>query len=492
LLSKDEYRDWCRQLEEKRSSVQAASYPSDPMPVEIAPGRGDMNFSSGGWGYVPEMITSLALVGRTVSYAALYRKQPWVGAAVRTILELSSRIPLKIYEKIGDDATDRRELSVGDDPLAASVNAPWNRGSGLSLTMAQLGPLLVHGNAVTTVDSAAGGRIEFAPKDWRFAMPIMPWRDMLVGFRFDIDMGYFTFDAPIDKVLHVSWWDPMGPTQGSLGVSPLEQLQTTLTIEDAAQRYQAALFANGARPPSALETSEQFLGLKQAERDQVFAQMRKDLIDIYSGPDNAGKPALLPPGVTWNAVGQSTVEAELVGQRLLTREEVGGVYRLPPAILNAVGQQGNPYARIDLLREMVYPDCIGPKLVLVENAINAQIFRDLLGRPEIFVEYDFSAVLRGTYLTQITALRAAIGSGLLTPNEGRKKLGERVSSQEGMDDYYLPTNNLSPVGADTGTDLNENANVTGDRGTTPQSLPADASADDEVQKVLAQLEEVVR
>jgi HK97 family phage portal protein len=449
LLTRAEYDAWCEALEARRANdkAQAQVDPFGGLPTtEIAPGRGNLNYTSGGWGFVPEWQTSLAVIGRTVSYAKLYRSQPWVAAAVRTLLELAVRVPLRAYERIGDADNERRLLAPKDDPIAAVIAAPWDRGSSVGLTLSQLGPMLVHGNAVTQIIDGAAGKFRFVPKDWRFAMPIMPWRDFLAGFRFDTDLtGEFgEQNVPIDQVLHCSWWDPVGPTQQAIAASPLEQLGVTLTIEDAAQRWQRAMFANGGRPPSALIMAPEFLSMKPGERDQAKAQMRADLVNVYGGPENAGKPALLPPGVDWKAVGQTTVEAELVKQRQINREEVAGVYRIPPPMLGIM-EKAN-YSNVESLREMVYPEHLGPKLILIESTINAQVLRDLLGRPEIFVEYDFAAVLRGNLLAHITALRQAIGSGLLTPNEGREDLGKMPSDQDGMDEFYLPMNNLSPVG----------------------------------------------
>jgi hypothetical protein len=42
-----------------------------------------------------------------------------------------------------------------------------------------------------------------------------------------------------------------------------------------------------------------------------MARLRADLTSIYAGPENAGKPALLPPGLDWKAIGHSANEAEL-------------------------------------------------------------------------------------------------------------------------------------------------------------------------------------
>jgi HK97 family phage portal protein len=231
---------------------------------------------------------------------------------------------------------------------------------------------------------------------------------------------------------------------GPIGVSPLQQLGVTLKIEDAAQRYQSALFLNGARPPSAITASEEFLGLAREERQEIMAQLREDVQTIYSGPDNGGKPALLPPGLDWKPVGHSAVEAALIDQRRITREEIAGVYMIPPPMLGILDKA--TYSNIETQREMTYTDCLGPPLILIEQTINAQVVMGLLAEQDVYCEFDFSGVLRGNKLEEIEALREQIGSALLTPNEGRDLINMPRSPNPGMDEFYLPFNNLAPVG----------------------------------------------
>jgi hypothetical protein len=85
-------------------------------------------------------------------------------------------------------------------------------------------------------------------------------------------------------------------------------------------------------------------------------------------------------------------------------------------------------------------------MVLIEQTINAQIIRDLLREEDVFVEFDFAGVLRGDRLKEVEALRAAIASALMTPNEGRSVLNQPKSDDPAMNEFYLPTNNLAPVG----------------------------------------------
>lgn len=433
-----------RRLEGERASRRNAEVvwpiPDDPgagvTPIEVAPGRGDLNYSSA---FVPTFPTALAVVNRTVSFARIFQSQPWVAAAVMRMLTWAVRVPLRVYRDTGDK-NGAQELKPTDHPLAAALAQPWDRGYTAQLVQAMLGPVLVNGNSVMTIDEGASGKIQFQAKDWRFTRPIMPFRDSIEGFTFDIDSPKFSQTYSVDKVLHIAWWSPLGP----IGTSPLQQLGVTLNIEDAAQRHQIALFANGARPPSAILASDAFLGLDRAERQTIINNLRADITALYSGPENQGKPALLPPGLDWKPVGYTSVEAELVEQRKIAREEVAGVYLIAPPMLGIM-EKAN-YSNMQAVREMTYTDCLGPPLVMCEQAINAQVIRDLLREDDLFCEFDFSGVLRGDRLQEIQALREAIGNALLTPNEGRDVLNKKRSDDPAMDQFYLPFNNLQPVG----------------------------------------------
>jgi HK97 family phage portal protein len=236
------------------------------------------------------------------------------------------------------------------------------------------------------------------------------------------------------------WWSPLS----MFGISPLSMLGTTIRVEDAAQRWQQAMMLNAGRPPSGIIASEEFLGLDATERNQLMAQLRADLTTIYAGPENAGKPALLPPGLDWKAIGHSANEAALIDQRKVAREEVCAVYMIPPPMLGILDRA--TYSNVEVQKEMIYTDAVGPPLVLIEQAINAQIVKALLREDDVYVEFDFGHVLRGSRLDEINALRGAIGTALLTPNEGRAALNQPRSGEKGMDTFYLPMNNLQPVG----------------------------------------------
>jgi hypothetical protein len=142
-------------------------------------------------------------------------------------------------------------------------------------------------------------------------------------------------------------------------------------------------------------------------------------------------------------VGHTAVEVELIKQRQVGREEMTAIYGLQPGPLG--WHSGENRGDLAEQRQMAYTDGLAPPLLLIEAALNAQLVRGLLREPDLYVEFDFAGILRGDRLKEIEALREAIATALLTPNEGRRVINMPQSDQPGMDDHYLPRNNLWPL-----------------------------------------------
>jgi HK97 family phage portal protein len=380
-------------------------------PVEVGAGRGDLRVSSVGaaeWFAHGGRFGSLQLIGgKTISHARIAVEQPFVTAAIGRLVQSSVRVPLKAYRRTGDDSRER--LRSDDHPLARGILAPWEGAGQPQLVQHLLGSLLVQGNGLVDVDEGARS-LRFDDLDWRTCTPIKASARRISGWTVREDGEERELSA--DRVVHVAWWSPLGPT----GISPLRTLGTTVAIEDAAQRFQRAMLQNGARPPSAVEADESFLGLDRDERDELIKGLRADLQSIYAGPENAGRPALLPPGLKWKGVGHTAVEAELIKQREVTRDEINAVFQIPPPMVGDLRRA--TFSNIAAQREMYYTESLAPPLVLIEQALNAQLVRHLLREDDVYVEFDFAGVLRGDRLKEVQALREAIDASLMTPNEG--------------------------------------------------------------------------
>lgn len=410
----------------------------DGEPIEVARGRGDLRFSS-----IPSWMygygrTIAEIGGKQVSYAEIFATQVWVAAAVNWLLRQSIRVPLKAYRRTGEDSRER--LRPDEHPLAKAIVEPWSGGSQYGLISGLLGPLLVHGNGLAPVDQGARNSLRIQPVDWRFALPKWLVRTEISGWGVDLDDDATARTIPADEVLHIAWWSPLG----SLGVSPLQQLGTTLKIENAAQRHQESILKNGTRTAAAITADKAFLdNTKPEERELLMANLRQDVQDIYAGPDNSGMPAVLPPGLDWKPAGQTAVEAALIDQRVVSRTETHATYGVAPGVL---GLLDSGKSELGEQRQMSVLEGLAPPLILIEQlGINAQIVQGLLRDNEVYVEFDFGGILRGDKLKEIQSLREAISSALMTPNQGKAVLNLPRSDESGMDDHYLPRNNLWPL-----------------------------------------------
>lgn len=380
--------------------------------------------------------SALTLIGgRTVSYNELYKTQPWVAAAVNKRFRPIVRLPLKVY-KLNSQGD---KVRVRDHRLAELIKTPWKRASSSRLKQEMFAPVYVHGNSVLAKERKSPGAppSSFRPLDWRWLQPLV-FNGQLEAWE-TREFGEREFFAPED-VLHLNWWGPDGP----FGVSPLQQLGITVRIEQAAQEYQQAYLGNAALPPSAL-----YLPKDVFADETVKGQIRADMNDRHGGPSNAGNVALLPGDTEWKEVGHTAQEAELIQQRQLAREEVAAVYDMPPTLIGNLDKA--TYSNIETQGGWLYTDILGPDLVLNEQEFNAQVVADEPAFDGLFVEYDLAGVLRGDKLKEIQALREAIGSALLKPQEGRNVLNLPVYGDPNADDnpankLYLPTNNLSPIG----------------------------------------------
>lgn len=408
-------------------------------PVELGEGRGDLRYSS-----VPMALWDGGgtFGDRPVSYARIFAEQPWVAIAVMRLLTWSVRVPLKVYRRV--DEREKRRLGPADHPLAAAIRDPWERGSRADLVTSILGPLWVHGNGLTDVLSGAGDAIRFDPLDWRTIKPIRldrddPYSDV-AGWEVWSHSGRVRDVRSSDTVLHLAWWSPLG----RLGVSPLRQLRATITAEAAALDWNLTNLANAARPSGVVEVDDSWLGLERDERQTLLDQTRSDMREAFSGPAKAGLLPVLPPGLKWSTAEHTTaVEAQLIEQRRVNREEVAAVYQLPPPMIGILDRA--TYSNIHTAREMAYTDGLAPPLILTEQAINAHVCRGLLAEDDLLVEFDFAGILRGDRLREIQAIREAIATAALTPNEGRDVLNRPRYDHESADRLYLPRNNLRAI-----------------------------------------------
>jgi HK97 family phage portal protein len=369
--------------------------------------------------------------GRVVSYAQLYRTQPWMAIGVNKISRLIASLPLRVYRH-ADEGRDQ----VRDGALVELLRRPWERGSAFDLKQAFAFPTLLQGNSVVAkIRRRRGGPpTTLLPLMWQFLVPqldgdnsILFWQTNQTGQAQFLDLG---------DVLHTRWLAP----DGELGVSPFQQLGTTIALEDAEQRYAQKAFDNALRPGGALVASPESK-LKTPELKELQQQVEEQ----HGGIDNAFKIMMLGGGLDWKPFSQTAKEAQLVEGRKLNREEIAAIFDIPPPMIGILDNA--TFSNIEEQHLMLYTDVLSPWLELIEETIQAQLIDPEPAFEGLEVEFDLNERTKGDPEKRINAFAKAVESGIYTINEAREKEGLPRHEHPDADTPMIQQNNLKPVGA---------------------------------------------
>lgn len=369
----------------------------------------------------------LQLWGAGVSYSQMYRTQPWVAVLVNKLVRQIARLPLKTYER--DSQNSKQRVREGLLPMA--LEHPAQRKAPIDLKQWLAFPLVLHGNSVVrkTRTRAGAPTSGFERIEWQHVEPPRQGQDFWVWRK----PGEKAKPLQRADVVHLAWLPP----DGDLGVSPLEQLGVTLRVEEAAQIYQHWAFKNSVRPSGSLKLPPGVVLDKETR-----AEIRADLQQINAGPQNAGRPLLLPGGIEWQPMSHTAHEAELIEQRKLAREEVAAVYDVPPPMVGILDKA--TYSNIAEQHKMLFTTVLAPWLVLIEEQLKAQVIDGEFDGQ--WVEFDLHEVLRGDPVKEATALRTQLQSGVLTINEAREINNRPPIDHPNANRPMVPTNNVSFIG----------------------------------------------
>lgn len=383
-------------------------------PRETAPNRG--------------RIALLDQLGRTMTYEAMFRTQPWVYAVVTKQVYALGRTPLKTYV-MGDD--DERQRAERGNPLDMLLRRPWGRGSSAwKFKVHIIWDLLIHGQALLVMGGKAGAPpTELWPVPWRNVITIEDESGIL-GFKVRLPSGDYFVDP--GRVVHFEL-----PGR----VSPLEPLRRTLAVEHAALTWQGENFRNGITPRGAFTTD-------QTLNERTLPRLRAELETLYAGPENAGRFGMFDQSLKWTQMGTSAIDAALIDQRKLNREEVCGVYDVPPTSVGILDRaiMGN----VRELRKQVYVDAVGPKASLIEITINADIVWEVPAWDGYFVEFDLNTILRPDPEARARAHLMEQQASTSTINERRRRENLPAIDDPVADTVLIPVN-MTPVGVESPT-----------------------------------------
>lgn len=214
---------------------------------------------------------------------------------------------------------------------------------------------------------------------------------------------------------------------GYKGLSPIAYNASIVNGERAAIDYSNRIYTDGATPRGVLEVD----GVLS---DEAFENLRASWGAAHGGVNNGNKVAILESGVAFKPISLSPNDVQLLETRKYSRNEIAGLYRVPPHMIAAMDNA--TYSNIAHQGAEFHRFTLAPWLTAIEQRLNLT----LAGPGQTF-RFDTSGLTRSDLQTESESYSKLISMGVLNPNEVRERMG--LNPRDGGDEYISQTNNLS-------------------------------------------------
>lgn len=216
------------------------------------------------------------------------------------------------------------------------------------------------------------------------------------------------------------------------GLSPLHACALAAMQGLNIQRNTDRLFLNGSQLTGVLTAPA---SISQPVADRI----QKHWDSNFTGPQSAGRVAVLGDGLHFEPMTMTAVDAQLIEQLKWTDEKVCSCFHVPPYMVG-LGPPP-PYANSEPLLQLYYSQCLQALIESLELHLVEGLGADDAG---YCVELEIEGLSRMDSATKMKMATDGVKGTVFTPNEARQMFNKPPI--EGGDDLYLQVQNYS-VGA---------------------------------------------
>ncbi len=208
------------------------------------------------------------------------------------------------------------------------------------------------------------------------------------------------------------------PLDDWYGMSPLEAAAFEVDQHNAAGRWNFALLKNSGRPSGALVYKPGERAGSDVLDGEQFARLQRQIDDLTTGADNAGRPLILEGGLDWRQISLAPTDLDWLKGRDLSARDIALTYDVPPQLVGIEGSQ--TFANFEQARLSLYEDAVLPLLDSYRDDLNRWLVPSF--GPDLQLNFDQDAVsaLAPRRKAKWDMVRRA---SFLTINEKRAALG---------------------------------------------------------------------
>jgi HK97 family phage portal protein len=320
-------------------------------------------------------------------------------ACVRFIAQSIASCPIHVMRNLGDG----RRAEARDLPVYRTLSkVPNGWQSSYEWTELMAHHCALWGNAYSRI----------VPGERGFATSLVPMHpsrvtprllaNQTIEYQFWGPDGTRTFQQ--SEVLHFRWMSDNGYT----GMVPAELCGTAISLARKLDVAATSLWENSARPDVVLQTQE-------AIPDAAVASLRQQWREMYGGPRNRGKTAILPKKVEAKVIEANVEQAQFMELRNAITGEIARAFGIPSSMIGheAAGRWAS--VEQEWLSAQVYT--LLPWARRFEQAIDRSILSTY--GDDVYAKLDNRGLLRGDAAARAALFQALFQVSAITPNEIR-------------------------------------------------------------------------
>lgn len=364
-----------------------------------------------------------------LSARQLYATQANLHAVVSFLADSVAQLPLKVYvrnaefDRMRDRHSNAAKLLYRPNADQTSYEF-WNAVSTELLLM-----------GVSTVwvlpdpDSESGLQLRLIPKEWitdsERKTNYAP--DMI---RVTTNGSGRVIEIPRTEFIQFRMYSPGNPGGYQ---SPIAALRQTLNEQIQADKFRTEIWSSSGRFNAYLTRPSNVQPWDDEQRKAFVTAFREGW---GKGGSNAGKIPLLEDGMEIKPYQFNAKEAQYAETKQLSREDVAAAYHVNPSLIWHTTTQ--TYASAKDNARALYADCLGPTLQMLQQRINSFLLPMIGADPNLYVEFDLTEKLKGSFEERASILQASVGGPWMTRNEARAD--NNLPPVDGGDELIVPLN----------------------------------------------------
>ena len=347
----------------------------------------------------------------------------WAGFALNKVAMRFASVELELYSYKPNEV-----VRIEDDELLALLDKPNPTHTGHEMRYLTGYMLAMWGEAPIALLRAPNTRKVVAMYNMRPDLLKREY-DTISGevVKYQYGYGSSMIDLAAEDVIHIK---VPSPADSRVGHSPLLAAAMEIDADIATALWNRQIIDKGGQPNGVLETDGK-LSDEQAERIRAHWEGK------YSGPENAGKVAVLEGGLRYKPTSATPKELDYTETRRFNRDNILVLLGVPKALVIAddVNRANAEAAAYTFAMET-----IKPLVMFWQAGLNAKLV------PEFDETYwlDIDNVVPDNQDQRRQDVQVGVASYVLTPNEAREMYGK--PPVEGGDVIYMPFGMVPSIG----------------------------------------------